>query len=507
MAAFFLSLALVLGALAVDLGHLFWTKRELQKAADLASLSAVTDLSNADDIARKIAEANGLDAHLSGSTLTATVGVYDETNRSFASGGEVTSQNAVEVTINRSEPYFFLPGSQALQAKAVAVRTPIASFSLGTFLGRVDAQSSPVLNAVLGGLLGGAVSLDILGYQGLAAANVSLMGLSTGLGLGTVNELLNANVTIGELLDATIAALTAKGDAVSLTAAGTLGTVKASVSSALSLRVGDLLKVDQNNPEAAASAEVNVLQLLTLGAQVANGGVALDLGGVGLNLGALLNLGLKLQLSGEPDIAIGPARQDTSGNWVTRAHSGQVGVDLDLSVLGGLVHLPIRVEAAAADAELIGARCEVPWENSTVTVRTQPQLLKLSIPQGKILNLGLAWVEVTSPIEIEIPGAGQDLVFHPPFDATQQTASLGLGGQLQSALSAPGKLKMGGLLFLLDALGLGNIVLAILNVLGVVLTPLLDGVLGSLLSLLGVSLGGADVTVHSLTCGVPRLVL
>ncbi len=504
MAAVFLGLALTLSALAVDLGHLFWAQRDLRKAADLASLSAVTDLSNAGLVAQQIAAANGFD--VSGDNLVAAVGVYDEVKRSFSAGGEATAQNAVKVTATRDVPYFFLPGSRTLSVEAVAVRTPIASFSLGTFLGRVDSQSSPVLNAVLGGLLGGAVNLDILGYQGLAAANVSLLGLRTALGLASVEQLLGADLTLGELLDATITALNAKGDAASLAAAGTLGTVKASVSPALSLRVGDLLKVDQNSPEAAAHAEVNVLQLLTLGAQVANGGMALDLGGVGLNLGALLNLGLDLQLSGAPDIAIGPARQDQDGNWVTRAHSGQVGVDMDLSVLGGLVHLPIRVEAAAADAELIGARCEVPWEDSTVTIRTQPQLLKLSIPKGKILNLGLAWVEVSSPIEIEVPGAGQDLVFHPPFDATQQAASLGLGGQLQSALSAPGKLKMGGLLFLLDALGLGDIVLAILGVLGTVLTPLLDGVLGSLLSMLGVSLGGADVTVHSLTCGVPRLV-
>lgn len=435
------------------------------------------------------------------------MGVYDETARSFTPGGEVTAQNAVKVILTRSEPYFFFPGAQDFQVEAVAVRTPIAGFSLGTFLGRVDTNSSPVLNAVLGGLLGGAVNLDILGYQGLAAANVSLLGLRTALGLGTVNELLDANVTLGELLDATVAVLTAKGDVVSLTAAGTLGTVRASVSPALHLQVGELLKVDVGNPEAAASAEVNVLQLLTLGAQVANGSTALSLGGVGLNLGALLHLGLDLQLSGQPDIAIGPARQDENGDWVTQAHSAQVVLDLDLSVLGGLVHLPLRVEAAAADAELIGAHCAVPWEDSTVTVRTQPQLLKVSIPQGKILNLlGLAWVEVTSPIEITIPGAGQDLVFHPPFDSTRQAAILGVGGLLQSALSASGKLQMGGLLSLLEILGLGDIVLAILNVLGVVLTPLLDGVLGSLLSLLGVSLGGADVTVHSLTCGVPRLV-
>ncbi len=507
MAAVFLGLALTLAALSVDLGYVFWAKRDLQKVADLASLSAVTNLGAAGTVAQQIAAANGFDANASGNTLAVMVGVYDEVNRSFSAGGEATAQNAVQVTATRAVSYFFLPGSRTLSVQAVAVRTPIASFSLGTFLGRVDTQSSPVLNAVLGGLLGGAVNLDLLGYRGLASASVSLMDLRVALGLASVNELLSANLSLGELLGATVTALKAKGDTVSLSAATTLGTLTAGVSLALDLRVGDLLKVDLNSPEAAASAEVNVLQLLTLGAQVANGSTALSLSGVGLNLGFLLNLGLNLQLSGQPDIAIGPARKDESGDWVTKAHSGQVRVDLDLSVLGGLVHLPIRVEVAAADAALIGARCREPWEDSTVTIRTQPQLLKLSIPQGKILNvLGLAWVEVASPIEISIPGAGQDLEFHPPFDTTQEVAALGLGGRLQSALSAPGKLEMGGLLYLLDALHLGDIVLAILNVLGVVLTPLLDGVVGSLLSLLGVGLGGADVTVHSLTCGVPRLV-
>ena len=49
LAAVALGAAIVVAALAVDLGHVFWVKRDLQKAADLASLSAVTNLSQATD--------------------------------------------------------------------------------------------------------------------------------------------------------------------------------------------------------------------------------------------------------------------------------------------------------------------------------------------------------------------------------------------------------------------------------------------------------------------------
>src|SRR3970040_2334956 len=94
LAAVSLVVAITVAALALDLGHVFWVKRDLQKATDLASLSAVTDLGNAVAVARDIALINNPD--LTADDVNATPGIYNWTARTFAAGGPAEDINSVQ---------------------------------------------------------------------------------------------------------------------------------------------------------------------------------------------------------------------------------------------------------------------------------------------------------------------------------------------------------------------------------------------------------------------------
>lgn len=524
LAAGALGVSIAVAALALDLGHVFWVKRDLQKAADLASLSALTDLSQATAIAQNIALANNFDYNhaATSNSLTVATGIYDWSARAFTAGGAATELNSVQVTAGTTVPYFFLPASRRVEATAIAARNAIAGFSLGSFLARLNSADSTLLNGVLGGLLGGAVNLDLVSYQGLAAASVTLAGLQAALGLSTVDEVLDANPTLAGLLDASITALNSKGDAASLNAVSILGALQAVVSPALSLRVGDLLKVDTSNPQAAGNAEVNLLQMVLLGAELANSSNFINLP-LAVSVPGVANVNLALAVISPPSIAIGPARRDGSGAWVTQAHAAQVRLRLNLTLLGtvsgGVVNLPIYIESGAADAALTGIQCRSPRDSSEVTIQTQLQLLTayigevsdaamqnhsapVTVNDATLVNV-LGLVRITGHASVPLQDPLQELVFNGPFDQNNtQTAaghSLGIGGLLNSNLVLTPQLL--GL-----PLPLGPILDTLIGLLGGILGPVLDGLLDPLLSTLGVSLGGGDVTAFYLDCAVPQLV-
>lgn len=535
LAALTLGLVVTVAALALDIGHMFWVKRDMQKAADLAALSAATDLANALPIAQRVALANGFDYQDadSQSSLMAAVGYYDfNAQTQFTQKADIAQANAVQVTLNRTTKYFFLPGEyQAPPATAVAMRQPTAGFSLGSYIARLSTTDNLLLNAVLGSLEGGSVNLSAVDYQGLAGANVSLLGLKTALGLATIDDLLNASLSLEDLFDAAVSALNSKGDAASVTAAGILGSLRGSVSPSLpSLKVGDLLKVDAGNAEAAAAAQVNVLQLATVAAQIANAnssGSPVTVP-VGLNIPLIASTQLAVAMVDRPAIAIGPAKKDDTGAWVTRAHGGQLRARLQFALLqlvaGGVVNLQIYIEGGAADAALTGIQCQMPLDSSVVTIQTQPQTLAAYIGQvsdaamqnrsspvtvapATLLNV-LGLVRVTGYTDPQLaPVPAQELHFSGPFDAsnTQSVAgtSLGIAGLLHNQ---PLHIQTEVLGIPLPGV-INAIVDSLLSVIGAVLGPVLDSLLiDPLLSGLGVQLGGGDVTAFYLDCAAPQLV-
>lgn len=535
LAALTLGLVMTVAAMALDIGHMFWVKRDMQKAADLAALSAATDLANALAVAQRVALANGFDYRdaATQSSLTATMGYYDFTAQTpFTPKADVAQANAVQVTLNRTVKYYFLPGEyQAPPATAVAMRQPTAGFSLGSYVARLGTTDNRLLNAVLGSLVGGGVNLSALDYQGLAAAKVSLLGLKTALGLATIDDLLNASLSLGDLFDATVSALNSQGDAASVTAAGILGSLRGSVSPSLpALKVGDLLKVDAANAEAAAAAQVNVLQLATVAAQIANANSSASpvTVPVGLNIPLIASTQLAVAMVDRPAIAIGPAKQDDSGAWVTRAHGGQLRARLQFALLqlvwGGVVNLQIYIEGGAADAALTGIQCRMPLDSSVVTIQTQPQTLAAYIGQvsdaamqdraspvtvapATLLNV-LGLVRVTGYTDAQLVSvSAQELNFNGPFDSANTQSVAGASLDIAALLhDQPLHIETTVLGFALPGV-INAIVNSLLSVIGAVLGPVLDSLLiDPLLSSLGVQLGGGDVTAFYLDCAAPHLV-
>jgi uncharacterized membrane protein len=234
---------------------------------------------------------------------------------------------------------------------------------------------------------------------------------------------------------------------------------------------------------------------------------------------------LKLGVIEKPKIATGPARKDSNGNWVTQAHTGQVRMQLDLTLLQrltvllsqGVVHLPVYVEAAGATGELTNIRCAIPNSTSDITVRTttQPVIAKVgtatdasltspgvaTVNPGQIVTIA-GLVNVTGTATSTMAGGVQDLVIQLLQTLTTGSANSALAAQLVSSLA----LQVQVLGLGVNATTVANNTLAILNpVLSTLDTTLLTP-LKKAIGSLGLELGSADVTNMDTGCGYRRLI-
>ena len=528
-------------ALAIDIGQVTNNNRTLQASADVISLDVAravngqtaAALSGASGPVTLAVQASATRNNVTFSTVTVELGTTSGStftpiatpvlNGAVQSVTSTAVPTAVRITTLGTVDFAFRPGGSTSNRKAVATQAGIAGISVGSFLARVD-TSTGLLNSVLGSFIGG--NLTLVGYTGIAAGSVNLGQLRTQLAFGTVDQLLAADITYRNFLNATAAALSAKGDPTSLTARAGVIALAAAANPALDLKLGDLIKVANGSGNSAADVDLNVFQLATMAAQVANGSNALSatlatssLGG----LGGLLNSSgnsVQLKVIEPPQIAIGPAAQDSSGNWVTKARTAQVRLYINLrplgNVLGGILNLPIVVEAAAAEASLRGITCVTPHDSSTVSVHTDAQAVRArvgtladinattpNVTDATILNV-IGLVRVTGRADVAASSSATDLTFHGPFDwdntQTVGSNSLGLGNLI---MTQPLNLTLQALGL---PLGLGGVLGSVLGLLNPILDVIDEGLLDPILSGLGISLGGGDVTNFDLDCDPLRLV-
>lgn len=525
MAASGLALIIGAGLLAVDLGSLFQTKRQLQNVADMAALSAINDIAAAPAVALDSAALNNFAVPGSrNNRLVSVVGAYDFRAKAFTAGGGAADLNAVQVTVTTTQPYFFMFGSRDVSATATAASSDIAGLSIGTALLDIDTQKSVLLNGLLGKLLHTSLDLSVASFRGLATTSVRLLDLvKVQASVGTVDKLLALDLTLADLLKLTATALTQTDLAtVDATVIDTLNLLALKSGGDLSLKLGDLIDASLAPGNSAAEANINLLQLVTLAAQVANGKNFINIPALGLDLGGLAKLDVALTMIEPPSIAIGPPGRGADGKWRTQAHTSQWRVKLHLvvgEVLGGLVNLPLYLEVAAGDAWLKSIDCRYPRDSSIVNVGVAASAVRAyvgnvnadamtnrssaaTVSKATILNV-LGLVTVDARAEVNLPGGAADLAFSGPFNAgnTQSVDGLsttGLFNVLASSLILDVKL-LG-----LD-LKLGTLLDALRGVLNPVFA-LLDAILAPVLSLLGIQIGIADVSVFTLTCGAPQLV-
>ena len=530
LAAMSLVFVIASAALAVDVGQAAWRKRSLQKTTDVISLDAVRALGDRKDsvncvsvaqtYAQNSATRNGFaysNAAL-GNSMTVETGYAVSSTKAFSTSTDCNTANAVRITATSRSDNRFAPGSVGLTTQSIAMVDPQATYSLGSKLVSLDSTTSPILNTVLQGMLGGGVNLTLVGYQGLASASTSFGPIWTSLGLGTTSQILNTSVTVKNFLTAAASALTAQGDAASLTAASTLGTLASQVNSSTTFKFGNIMQFATGDSTSAASAKMDILEMVGMVASAANGTNALSLT-VPITIPGVTSTTMKMGIIQPPVIWSGRPGQ-TPG-----AHTAQVRIQFDsvlstkLTVLlqQGTVHLPVYMEGAGADGNLTNVQCAIPSSSSQITVHTTTDAVSAKVGTvtdstlndptvsadvraGQIVTItGL--VNVTGTATASMPSSVSDLVV-PLLQTVSTGSSLALSTQLLNTLALTVNVLGVGV----NATTVANNTLAILNpVLSTLDTTLLNPVRKAIGSL-GIALAGADLTNMATSCGSRRLI-
>ncbi len=547
------------GAMAVDVGNFFYEKRKLQTANDLAALAAASDLPRAQAAAQASAGQNGF----SGSTIQALqTGVYTPDPQKAPEARFVPSSptvaNAVRIDMRTMTPLLLgrvlasasttsqTPGTPPrpsgstavaslsggdvpIGSSAIAFQDAQASFAVGSRLLKLDGG---LLNSLLGGLLGGGVSLSVMDYDALIKARVDLFDfskrLATRLNLtaATYDDVLKANVRLGDVLAAVVDA-SRDHDTRSSTATAALGRIAAASASNLPVNLASLISFGPagdkplSGPKPLA-ASLTALDIVSAVAQIANGNRQIDVG-LALNLPGIAAASLKLGI-GERPVGTSMVRVGRAGASV---HTAQTRLLLTVDLVGSgaasLVRLPLYLELAAATARLTGIQCS-PGDVSTsrVTLGVTPALVDAWIgqvsmaefnnfskapnpPAATLLNVaglakvsGRAHVTMTNLSEATVSFSYPEIQRGDKKTTSTQNFVATLLGRL-----------VGDLELRVEALGLGiglrGLDGLVSGVIAGAATPL-DQVLNGVLGTLGIGLGQADSWVTGVRCGGAVLV-
>ncbi|WPN98933.1 pilus assembly protein TadG-related protein [Pseudomonas sp. MUP55] len=286
MAAGVLALVLAFTLLAVDSGRLYLEKRRLQGVADTAALEAVSrggtcaaGLSAAAFAAQSVARNQFVLS--GGNTLAIRCGAVTtgaSGQRLFTANPAVSS--AIEVVVGKTVTTSVAGGvwslfsgnpvslNTPLTAMAVAAKPtpPMAQLSIKSTLANVDTARAGMLNAIFSGLLGGAVNVSVLGWNGLLNSNINMLSYLDQLALdlhvtaGDYTQLLNTTATASQLLQAAITVL--GSNPLTVDAVTALGTIKAGVTNPVPLTLGKILQVQTGTSAAALNANLQVFQLI-----------------------------------------------------------------------------------------------------------------------------------------------------------------------------------------------------------------------------------------------------
>jgi uncharacterized membrane protein len=542
MAAAFGLLICALTAFAVDLGSIVLTTRHVQSTADLAALSAARDLPKAQAAAEATARAN-LDKI---TRMTVKKGRYvpDPALTPETRFTEQASQiNAARVEITSSATLFFgrvIVGSSQIpitrKATAALPHTePRVMFSIGS---RLASLNDGLVNALLKGLLGTEVNVSAVSYEDLADVNVNLLqfsnALATELGVkaGDYDALLKHETKAGTLLKVLERVTGSKNSALATIAAVPLD---------VPIKLGDLVGVEAEAREGLAqhlNANVTAMDLMTATLQTANGKRQLELD---LDLFSKTQA-LKKLASVKTYVAIG--ERPNNSPWLTITSKGepvistaQARVYLKVTALDAIeelaaVKIPIFIEVAGAQAKLDSITCS-PAPSTVLKVKTglarvvigevDPTKLKnfkviLNPTKAYILDALGSTVLVTALADVNVGDNDfQNVTFVSSDvgkkDPKKVKSTHFLSGTVSSLLT--------NLQLTLDISLLGPVVKALLNLvlsgllqtIAGILAPLtapLDELVQSLLGLLGIKLGEADLWVHAIECGqnkvAPKLV-
>lgn len=298
MAAVTLGVVLLFMLLVVDSGRLYLEQRKLQRVADVAVLEAVsrggnclaTGTTTASTYAIASATRNSFTPG-STQTLSATCGTLvtgSDKLRTFSA--DASKSDAIRVIATTVVPTSVAGGlwnlfsngtfgfNTQLTASAVGATggAPLAALTIRSSLADINSSNSPLLNSLVGGLLGGKLNLSLASWQGLANTNINLLSyldqlaIDLNLNAGDYAQLLNTNVSATQLINAAINVLQ-KGGPGATVAVQALTTIKLIAANTQILKLGDLLKLQNGTSSAGLNTNLTVFDLLQGIVQLSNG--------------------------------------------------------------------------------------------------------------------------------------------------------------------------------------------------------------------------------------------
>lgn len=384
MAAVTLGMVLLFMLLVVDSGRLYLEQRKLQRVADMAVLEAVsrggncTGASTAAGFANQSATRNSFTpgSVQKVNTTCGTLSTNSSQLRVFTA--DATKSDAIRVIATTTVPTSVAGGLWSLFSKggfnlntnltASAVGSnggaPLAQLTIRSALLTIDSTQSPILDQLVGGLLGGSIKAGVVSWQGLVDTNINLLSylnqlISLNANVGNLDQLLKTNIHVTQLLDAAITVLQKNGPTADVAVKG-LTAIRAVVSSTQVLKLGDLINVQSGTPNAGLDTNLRVFDLLQGIVQLAGQQSAATVN-VQINPFNLVNINVYTKIIQPPQLsAIGnPAlirNNPTGPNQISvRTAQVQTRIQIGLPVLNALKPLTdLITNALSTVTEIVG---------------------------------------------------------------------------------------------------------------------------------------------------------
>lgn len=503
-------LVITASAATIDAASVQFRARALQGLADTAAVSAAGDLTTAERTVQRVLtlKSSGAEVHqvaLGEYRGRADVPVADR----FNAGGVVP--DAVRVVLREDVPLFFgsVLGirSVRVQKSAVAIRPArdAAAFSIGSRLLSVD---PPIVNALLTQLIGREIQLSALSYDSLLNSSLDVDDLLDDLGrtlsVDDRDELLTRSLSTRQLVDAMAAGTTGQTHIALKSIAASIGT-----GADRNLRLNSLIEVAPG-VKGDINAKAPVWDLLNAALGEAAGPQTIE-----------LNAAVDGPVTARVRLAVGEREQKSpwltiarDGTTVVRTAQARLHVDVTTAQIAGIgrVHLPVYAEVASGKAALSAIDCRA--DTFDVTARSGVASVALGEVESSRLSdfsrdaaLAPAAVVDTSALKVRatarvnVGDSGDTRLTFTRNDITslkaQTVGSKNILGSTLTSLVSNANLDI-------QVLGLGialpGLPATLRAILAGVAAPL-DPVLDSILQLVGVGIGEADVRAAGLECG------
>jgi uncharacterized membrane protein len=333
----FMMLAILSLALVVDTGRLYITKRNLQRVADMAAIEVLsrggkcTD-STALQYAQQSLSRNSF-VLSAGKTVSVTCGQVATTAglRDLIASPSGALDTAVRVVVRESTPGSLIAGgffkdNIVMEASAIATNSGsgLAFLTLKSTLLNVNITQNSraeLLSNIFGGMLGGSLNISVGAWNGLIHTDIDIfkflnqLAINSGLSAGSYNEVLTADVSTGELIQAAIDVLESQNG----TPQSTINALDAIVAldellvasqiAPTDLNVGELIRLQSVSSYTGAAANLQLFHLVQGIIQLANkhnavtASVPITVGGTTIDVKLKVIEPPQLSSIGDPELA------------------------------------------------------------------------------------------------------------------------------------------------------------------------------------------------------------